>query len=63
MVHFLFGAEDCSEAVPLGRVYADAITTAKAFAIVPNAQHDLPNWPSGAQAVVSELTANCQLRH
>ncbi len=63
VVHFLFGAEDCSEAVPLGRVYADAITTAKAFAIVPNAQHDLPNWPSGAQAVVSELTANCQLRH
>jgi hypothetical protein len=58
-VRFVFGGADCSEAVPIGRLYAAAITTAHDVVIVPGAPHELPSTAAGATAVADALLAVC----
>ena len=62
-VRFIFGGADCSEAVTLGRLYADAITSAKRVTVVPLAPHGVPSVDAGAAAVYSDLIDGCVFRH
>lgn len=62
-MRFIYGGGDCSEAVPLGRVYANAVVSAKTITIVPNVQHALPAETAGAMQVYNDMIAGCKLRH
>ena len=62
-LRFVFGDADCSEAVPLGRLYASSITTDATTTIVRNAPHAVPGFAAGAQQIADDLAAGCILRH
>jgi hypothetical protein len=50
-VHFLYGAHDCGEPVPIGLVYATAITSEKKIEIVPKTPHQIIATPEGREAL------------
>ncbi len=62
-VRFLFGAQDCSEAMPLGKAYELAITSKKSEVVVPATPHGLPGTVQGAEAVKQALLAGCVVNH
>jgi hypothetical protein len=62
-MRFIYGASDCSEAVTLGRLYADAVTSDSAVVVVPGAPHAIPSDAAGAQAVFAALSSQCIARH
>jgi len=50
-VHFLYGAHDCGEPVPVGLTYATRITSEKAIDFVPGTPHALFSTPQGREAI------------
>ncbi len=62
-MRFVYGDADCSEAVPLGRLYAEAITSDAATVIVPGAPHAVPSVAAGAIAIHDLLAGECVARH
>ncbi len=62
-MRFIYGGIDCSEAVTLGRLYADAITSDSAIVVVPGVSHGIPSDAAGAQAVFDLLSTQCVMRH
>ena len=50
-VHFLYGRLDCSSAVSMGLLYANAITSGKAIEFVPNTPHFVAGTPVGREAI------------
>jgi hypothetical protein len=50
-VHFLFGAADCGEPVPIGLTYASRVTSAKEVEFVPRTPHPLASTPEGREAI------------
>jgi len=62
-MRFVYGGIDCSEAVTLGRLYADAITSDSAIVVVPGVSHGIPSDAAGAQAVFDLLSTQCVMRH
>jgi hypothetical protein len=61
--HFIFGKADCSEAVPLGITYAQAVTSAKKVEFVAATPHKVTSTSAGAGAIFAALDTNCVLRH
>ena len=62
-MRFIYGGSDCSEAVTLGRLYADAVKSDSAIVVVPGAPHAIPSDAAGAQAVFDALSSQCVPRH
>ena len=62
-MRFIYGGSDCSEAVTLGRLYADAVQSDSAIVVVPGAPHAIPSDAAGAQAVFDALSSQCVARH
>jgi hypothetical protein len=58
-VHFIFGADDCTEAVPLGLAYAEEITSAKTITFVPATGHPVFASAAGAAAIRDTLINEC----
>jgi hypothetical protein len=58
VVHFLYGAEDCTAAVPVGLVYAAQVGPMSGIDFVPNTGHLMPGTPEGRQAILDVLLAN-----
>ena len=50
-VHFLFGAADCGEPVPIGLMYATKVTSAKEIEFVPKTPHAVASTPQGREAI------------
>ena len=50
-VHFLFGAHDCGEPVPIGLTYATKVTSEKEIEFVPGTPHALFSTPQGREAI------------
>src|SRR5205809_758259 len=50
-VHFLYGRLDCSSAVSMGLLYANAITSGKAIEFVPNTPHFVAGTPVGREVI------------
>jgi hypothetical protein len=44
-VHFLYGAHDCGEPVPIGLTYATKVTSRKTIQFVPHTPHALYSTP------------------
>jgi hypothetical protein len=57
--HFLFGADDCTEAVPLGLAYAAAITSPTTIEFVPGTPHQVFGTTEGANAIRDAVIAGC----
>jgi hypothetical protein len=57
--HFLFGADDCTEAVPLGLAFAAAVTSPKTIDFVPNTPHQVFGTDEGAAAIRDAVLAGC----
>jgi hypothetical protein len=62
-MRFVYGGADCSEAVPLGRVYADGVRSDKAIAVVPGVDHIIPASTAGADQIFADLVDVCIPRH
>jgi hypothetical protein len=58
-VHFLYGADDCTEAVTLGLAYASAVTSEKQIDFIPNTPHATFSTPEGATAIEVAITTGC----
>lgn len=58
-VRFLFGGLDTSAATRNGLVYHSQITSSTSVGCVPDAHHDIPAVPDGAQTIANDLIANC----
>jgi len=50
-VHFLFGARDCGEPVPMGLTWATKVTSEKKIQFVPRTPHALFSTPEGREAI------------
>jgi hypothetical protein len=50
-VHFLYGAHDCGEPVPIGLTYATKVTSEKEIEFVPGTPHALFSTPQGREAI------------
>lgn len=50
-VHFLYGAHDCGEPVPIGLTYATKVTSEKKIEFVPKTPHNIAATPEGREAV------------
>jgi hypothetical protein len=50
-VHFLFGAADCGEPVPIGLMYATKVTSEKEIGFVPKTPHPIASTAEGREAV------------
>ncbi len=50
-VHFLYGAHDCGEPVPIGLMYATQITSRKKIEFVPKTPHTIASTPEGREAL------------
>jgi hypothetical protein len=57
-LQFIFGTDDCSEAVSLGLVYAEAVTSNKTISYV-DAPHAVFNTAAGRSAIVDALDQDC----
>lgn len=55
LVHFLFGGLDCGASIPMGLMWANAITSARLVEYVPNTPHRLWGTPEGRAAIVNAL--------
>jgi hypothetical protein len=51
LVHFLYGAHDCGEPVPVGLTFATKITSRKVIEFVPNTPHNIASTPEGREAL------------
>jgi hypothetical protein len=60
-IHFAFGGEDTSAAIPEGLDWASMITSATAIVCVPTAGHPLASSLAGAAQIESDLTSYCKL--
>ena len=58
LVYFLFGAQDCSSAVPQGYLYYDVIASKKEAATV-DAGHAVPASLEGMSAIADVIDLNC----
>ncbi len=58
---FLSSSDDCTEAGPLGMLYAQAIQSHWQIQYVPQAQHEILEYTSGANAVVEGIITGCRL--
>jgi hypothetical protein len=56
---FLFGAEDCTVSVPLGKLYAQAVTSPKAVETVAGVPHVLISSAAGAAATQASIEKHC----
>jgi hypothetical protein len=56
-IDVLLGADDCSTSVPLGLVFAGAVSTPLTLAFVPEAPHELQQTVRGRRAIVRALLA------
>jgi hypothetical protein len=54
-LHGLFGAEDCTNAVPLGLLFFDSVTSAKTVAFVSGAPHQMPATLEGRRAILTAI--------
>ena len=61
-VHVIQGREDCSEAAPLGMLYANAITSDKEISWV-DAPHGVFQTQAGALAIRDTILSECYDRH
>src|SRR5581483_4617397 len=50
-VHFLYGAKDCGEPVPIGLTWATKVRTEKEIEFVPNTPHSIFQTAEGREAV------------
>ena len=57
-VRFIFGAQDCTSALPLGLLYANAVTSDKTIAFV-DAPHAVFSTAPGRAAIVAALDGEC----
>lgn len=62
-VHFVMGAQDCSEAVSLGLLWHRAISTDKQLTIVPATPHAVFSTSAGAAAIEDAIVQGCVARH
>ena len=63
-MRFIFGDADHSEAVPLGKLYYDAITSSKKITTVSGGvPHTIPGVDTGAKQIFADLSEGCVLRH
>jgi hypothetical protein len=61
-VRFLYGADDCTEAMTLGLAFADLVTTPHSIAFVPNTPHPVFSTAEGARAIHDGIVADCVAR-
>jgi len=61
-VHIIQGREDCSEAAPLGMLYAEAVTSEKEVEWV-DAPHGVFQSQAGMEAIRDAILTGCVLRH
>jgi hypothetical protein len=54
-VSFLYGRQDCSSAVSVGLLYANAITSAKTIEFVPGTPHFVAGTPAGREALLRTI--------
>jgi hypothetical protein len=50
-MHFLYGAKDCGEPVPIGLTYATKVRSETQIEFVPNTPHNISSTPEGREAV------------
>jgi hypothetical protein len=60
-IHFLFGADDCTEAVPLGLAFAAEVTSAKQIDFIPATPHAVFSTTDGANAIRDAIVDGCVL--
>jgi hypothetical protein len=60
-IHFAFGGQDTSPAIPEGLDWASFITSATAIVCVPSAGHPLASSLAGAAQIENDLTTYCKL--
>jgi len=60
-VHFIFAATDCSNAIPMGLGYYEAITSTKSHEVLtdPSVEHSLHASTVGANAIADALRSGC----
>jgi hypothetical protein len=50
-LHFLYGAKDCGEPVPIGLTWATKVTSEKVIEFVPNTPHNIASTAEGREAL------------
>ena len=60
-VNILFGADDPSNAVPMGYAWRSAVGPTPTFTCVPNTPHGIPSTSAGAQQIITDITGSCVL--
>jgi hypothetical protein len=50
-IHFLYGARDCGEPVPIGLMYATKVRSEKEIEFVPHTPHNISSTPEGREAL------------
>ena len=58
-VHFLIGAQDCTEAPILGYLYYDAIDSSKSLSNPTNTRHVIQSTPDGVTALLEAISTYC----
>jgi len=61
-MHFLFGARDCGEPVPMGLTWAAKVTSEKAVQFVPNTPHAIFSTPEGREAILKAIDSGTAVR-
>jgi hypothetical protein len=61
-VHFVYGGQDTSAAVPLGLDWATIILTSHTIACAPTAPHAIADDMAGANMIASDLINSCKLQ-
>ena len=61
-IHFAFGGQDTSAAIPEGLDWASMIASATAIVCVPSAAHPLASSLAGAAQIESDLLSYCKLQ-
>lgn len=61
-VHFVFGGQDNTQAVPQGLEWQSAITSKSAYACVADAPHDVTTVKDGAIQIANDLIQYCRLQ-
>ena len=62
-VHQINGANDCTEALPIGLVWFNAITSTKKLVVAADTPHQVPSTIQGATAIRDALLTSCINRH
>ncbi len=59
-LHFVFGSNDCTEALPFGMAFRDAVTSPVTSEVAASTPHAVESTTAGQNAIFSAMTTSCR---